>query len=278
MTAFALFLLALFAARVQHYATLPRRSRWNGYNTIQGTLDKNIDAPMVYRVLLPIIVTGLRRVMDAQNAYETARALLLWLALVCVNMVWGWQVAVLWLVFVMSAQIYDTWCYTGEVIGISLALSGDPALAVIGVVAHGMSRETVLINGFVYWLATGDALGGILLSGAAAAVFHGVRLVQGRHPLYCDRFQLRANWELLTFQRQSIRNQFEPGLMYAPYLNLIVIALALMGAWLSGPIGWAVPAIVATTVTMGKINEYRLQIAVMPWAAIAVIHLLTAGV
>lgn len=220
---------------------------------------------MRYRVLLPYL-TVLTKI-DLPNSYEIWRTIMLWLAMMAVAGQWGFSIAVLWLVFVMSAQIWDTWCYTGEAIGISLALSGNPFAALAGILVHGMSRETVLLNGFIYWLATGDVVTGIVLTFAAVAVYLFVRLYQGIKPLYCDRFLLKQNIE-------QLKKPTEPFIFYAPYINLIAIALALFGAILSGSIGWAVPVLVSANVIMGKIDEYRLQIAVAPWIGLALLELL----
>jgi len=258
--------LAILAARIQYYATKPRRSFFNGIMTIPATLKKKIDAPMNYRVLMPYLVKATPR-MSHENSYEIWRVILLWASLVCVNAAWGASIAFLWLIFVMSAQIHDTWCYTGEAIGISLCLLGNPYLAALGIVLHGLSRETVLITGFVYWLATGDVVTSVYLGALSLAVFFGVRIFQGEKPLYCNRFMIAENIKML-------RKPKEPFILYAPYINLIVIFLALVGAYLSGRIGWVVPVILGASVTMGRIDEYRLQIAVAPWIGLAIERML----
>ena len=262
-------ILAIFGGRIQHYASYPRRGVWNGMLTVKKTLSKNIQAPMVYRVLLPLLVRPLlKRGWSLENAYEFARVGLLWVALLVTADYWGWQITILWLLLAMSAQIYDTWCYTGEMIGITTALMGNPYLAILGTIPHGMSRETVLINGFVYFLATKDFAGAAVVQLCAFAVYLAVRSMQGEHKLYCNRWMIKENIRQLT------QKPVEPSIFHAPYMNLIIIVLALLGAFLMGDIGWTVPVLLAATLTMGKINEYRLQIPLMPFVAVALIWLL----
>jgi len=265
----AWLILAIFAGRIQHYTSFPRRGVWNGYYTVKKTLAKNIQAPMVYRVLLPYLVKPLlKRGMELDDAYELVRVGLLWAALVVVNDYWGITVTLLWLVLMLSAQIYDTWCYTGEMIGITAALMGNPWLAILGTIPHGLSRETVLINGFVYWLATGDIWGAALVTLCALAMFLVVRVEQGEHKLYCDRWQIRQNVKML------FEHPISPVIFHAVYLNIGVIVLSFIGAYMLGPIGWLVPVLLCATLTMGKLNEYRLQIPLMPFAAVALLRML----
>jgi len=249
--------------------SVPRRGIWNGMLTVKRTLAKNHKAPMVYRVLLPYLIRPLlKRGWELEDAYEFARVGLLWACLVVTADYWGWQVTVLWLLLAMSAQIYDTWCYAGEMIGITTALMGNPWLAIMGTVPHGLSRETVLINGFVYWLATGDVWGAVLVTLCAAAVLLAVRAEQGEHELYCDRFQIKQNIKML------LKRPDMPVVFHAPYLNIIIIILSLLGAYMMGRVGWMVPVMLAATLTMGKLNEYRLQIPLMPFAAVALLRML----
>ena len=259
------FILAVLAARIQHVASFYRRGPFNGFLTVNETNNKSTNAPMVYRVLIPWLMklTPFRGVV----AYEFWRTFLLWLALVLVAGYWGHFAAVVWLVFVMSAQMYDTWCYTGETIGITLALTGNLPAAMLGAFVHGLSRETVLINGFVYWLATGDTPGAVILVLWSGCVFLYVRHKQGKKPLYCDRFMIARNWRILTRRETPKVEGADVPFFYGAWINIGIIILSLVGAYYSGRIGWTVPVIVLSTVTMGKINEYRLQIPVAVWAA-----------
>ena len=262
-------ILAIFAARLQNIVNQPRRGGWNGFLTVKPTIEKRIQAPMRYRVLIPWLM---KRNPTSITLYEFWRVILLWIALLCVASYWGSVVAVIWLVFVMSAQIFDTWCYTGETIGITLALMGNPIGAVLGIFIHGMSRETVLINGFVYWLATGDIIGGALLTVFAFAVFYGVRWYQGHADLYCNRWAIKKNVNYI-FMRESTRSkEADTLLFYAPYLHLALIALSFYGAYLTGKIGLTVPVMVLASVTMAKLNEFRLSIPVAVWAAYAIVE------
>jgi hypothetical protein len=266
------FVVAVLVARVQHYATLPRRGQYNGIETMEATLNRTAKAPMVYRVLMPYLVKITP--LDDENAYELWRTLLLWGALLSVYSVWGVSATLFYAVFVASAQIYDTWCYNGETIGIHTALLGVPALAIVGILLHGTSRETVLINGFVYWLATGDILGGLALSAFAMLIFYAVRKAQGKREMYCDRFVYKDNWKLLRKKIDPIRLFPEPHIIYSPYITLIAIALVLFGAYHVGIVGLFVLPFILANVTMGKINEYRLYIALSPFVWVALERML----
>ena len=256
-------ILVLFAATLQNIVNQPRRGSWNGVLTVSGTLDKSIQAPMVYRVLVPFLM---RRNPKSLNTYEFIRLVLLWVSLLCVSAYWGASTAVVWLVFVMSAQIFDTWCYTGEAIGVTMALLGNPIGALLGTFIHGLSRETVLINGFVYFLATGDFLWSVAITVFSLTVFFGVRLYQGKHPLYCERIMLKHNISFLLKQESTRSKESDVPLFYSPYLNMILIAVSLYGAYLSGYIGLVVVVYVACTFTFGKVNEYRLNLVPAMWA------------
>ena len=266
-------ILAILAARIMHITTKYRRGVYNGFITIEATLKKNTSAPMVYRLLIPHL-TKFFPSLPLVWRYEFWRTLLLWLALLLVSQYWGLAIALIWLLFVMSAQVYDTWCYTSETIGLTLALMGDPFAAAIGIFVHGMSRETVLINGFVYWLATGDAVGGICLTLWAGAVFGYVRVKQGKHKLYCDRFPPRRNWKILTREEQpTVEGDFVP-FFYGAWINVGMSLVALYGAYLVGRIGWFVPVMIAMNFAMAKANEYRLLIPVATFAAVALERML----
>ena len=257
-------LLSLFAATLQNIVNQPRRGNWNGFLTVKRTLDKSIQAPMVYRVLVPFLM---RRNPKSLTLYDSIRLVLLWIALLCVSAYWGSTTAFVWLVFVMSAQIYDTWCHTGEAIGVTMALMGLPVGALLGTFIHGLSRETVLLNGFIYFVATGDILWSAIIAAFSACVFFGVRWYQGKHELYCERVMIKHNIKYLLKQEKPSGKEADIPLFYAPYLNVILIAVSLYGAYLSGWVGLVVPLYVAATFTFGKINEYRLNLVPAMWAA-----------
>ena len=112
--------------------------------------------------------------------------------------------------------------------------------------------------------------GGLALSALAFAVFYGVRWYQGHADLYCDRFRILDNIHYLLLKKSTRAKEADTLLFYAPYLHVILIALSLYGAYLTGRIGFVVPVMVLASVTMGKMNEYRLSLAVAVWAAYAI--------
>ena len=249
------FLLALCLTRVQYMATkFNQNARWNGRGAIPSVLDKTADAPMVYRVLAAWTIG--KRV----NLYQPFQFILIWLALYSVWLVWGMNVLLITCVLLVATFWYDYFDNWPELIGLSLSLVSFP-LALLGVAIHGLSRETAPLCGLAYALHSGDWIGGGIISATGFAILWLVRRIQGKHPLYCDRWMIRKNLSLLK------------SLNVGALISVLFCLLALAGAW--GRWDGLIPlALIGAGWTMAKGDETRVFSAALPWAALFVEKLL----
>lgn len=250
-----ILILAVCLHRIQYLATRHNmKSHWNGYGSIAGVCDKSTEAPMVYRVLVPMLVG---RNASAKK-YEAVRFLLILAALVSVYAAWGRDVMIVTAGLLTVTFYFDYWDWCAEIIGLSLALVSLP-LALAGVVIHGLSRETAPLAGLVYALHFRDPLGGAIVALLGVAVLLTVRAVQGEHKLYCKRVMWKENLAMLR-GGQVITGQ------WSVYYSVLVSLLALAGAW--GKLdGLVVPAIVGAGWAFAKANETRVFAAALPYAA-----------
>jgi len=122
------------------------------------------------------------------------------------------------------------------------------------VVLHGLSRETAPLPGLVYALHFRDVWGGLLIAAVGFTVLQFVRLVQGTHPLYCDRWMVRRNLRELR------------GLKLGSLFSVGVSVLSLLGAW--GRLdGFIVPVILGAGWSMAVAAETRVFLPAIPYAA-----------
>lgn len=253
-------ILAICLSRIQYISgRFNEKAIWNGYGSIESTLNKTADAPMAYRVLLPWIF-GLMN-GNLIERYEIIRFALMWIMLLSVNLVWGLPVMLVFCVLLTATLWYNYWDFMPEVIGITLAMSGNIYLALFGIIIHAMSRETFIIDAPVFVMVSNNWLAGYLLLFVAVYVYLIVRYIQGEHPLYCKRWMITDNYKMII-------TPIRPYLLYAPYISIGLCALALSGAWIYGQwVGLLVPVMVIAGLTMARINETRVFTSVLPFAA-----------
>lgn len=244
---------------------------WNGAGAITGVIHRSTKAPMLYRVLVPWLTWGLRKAgMPLLTAYELVKIALTGFALWSVELAWGPGVALAVAAILPATFMYDYWDWAGELLGLSLCLSGDFWLALVGVWVWGLSRDTVLVGGLAYFLVTGDWLGGIGLTAAGVIMFAALRIIQGRQPSYCKTIWIKDNWQII----KDLYRLERPYWMGSVVISLLVCLLALAAAWSTGWIGIMVPVLIAAGFVFGKINETRIFTAIVPWVGYAIIHLL----
>lgn len=248
-------LLALCLARVQYVACKFNQSaRWNGLGAIPGVQARVAGAPMAYRVLA---AWALGKHANP-NWYQVFMLALIWGALYSVYLAWGSTVMLITAILLTVTFWYDYWDIWPELIGFSLALVSFP-LALIGVAIHGLSRETAFLVGLVYGLHSNDWLGAAILTITGVVILALVRVIQGKHPLYCDRFMISVNKDLLI--------HFKPPYILSPqHISLVVCALACAGAWGRAD-GLIVPVLIGAGWILAKGNETRIFAAVLPYAA-----------
>lgn len=222
---------------------------WSGYGAIDGVLNKNSDAPMVYRVLVPWIIRDVKL-----WKYEICQVILIYISIVSIYTAWNLSIVSMSMILLTVTFWYDYWDWTLEVIGLSLALVSFP-LSILGVMLLGLSRETAPLVGLVYALHTKNFLGGAIISIIGFIVLYIVRKIQGKHPLYCKRWMIKENIELL---KKGNISAWLSVLLVAMYLPTVFIRPEAIGLFL----------LVIAGLTMAKVNETRVFVAVIPYVAL----------
>jgi hypothetical protein len=224
-------------------------SRWNGYGAIDGVLNKSSDAPMVYRVLVPWLIGRNIKLWK----YNIIQTVLIYIAIISLWKVWCLNVTLITMILITLTFWYDYWDWTVELTSLSFSLVSFP-LALFGALALGLSRETAPLVGIVYALHSHDYLGGLLISLIAILTLLIVHKVQGKHKLYCDRWMYKVNWKLI--KSGDVKTWLSIGiiLLYLPMVFIRQDAIGLL-------------PIVLTGLTMAKINETRVFVAIVPYAA-----------
>lgn len=226
-------------------------ARWNGYGAIEGVLNKSSDAPMVYRVLVPWLVGRNIKLWK----YEAMQVIMVCSSLISLYLAWhSINIILMSSVLLIASFWYDYWDWTAEIIGVSLALVSLP-LAFLGVIIHSLSRETAPLVGLVYALHSHDYLGGALISCIAILTLLIVRKIQGKHKLYCKRWMIYENIELL--KKGNISG----------WLSITMIILYLLALPLRMEAMGLLPLVIAC-ITMAKINETRVFVSIVPYAAL----------
>lgn len=227
-------------------------SKWNGYGVIEGVVSKNIQAPMVYRVLVPWIIGKNKTLWK----YELCQTILIYCSLLSIYIAWNTLIVLISVILLTLTFWYDYWDWNIELIGFMFGLMSLP-LALLGVILLGMSRETAPLIGLIYILHSHDYLGGSILILTSILILIGVRMIQGKHDLYCKRFMIVENWNLLkNYNVQA-------------WLSVLLCTLGIIGAW-NRPEFIIVPVITILGMTMAKINETRVFVGVVPYAALLI--------
>jgi len=231
-------------------------SQWNGYGAIESVQNKTAAAPMIYRVLFPWLIGK-----PTMAKYQALQVTFITGALLSVYLAWGLPVMLVSAVLITGTFLFDYWDWSAELIGFSLALVSFP-LAVLGVILHGLSRETAPLVGLVYALHFQDINGGLVLSFVGFAVLVLVRRVQGKQRLYCDRWMYKRN--LAELKKPHLGN---------PYFSIGLTVLSLWGAW--GRLdGLIVLPVIGAGWLMAVAAETRVFIPLIPYAAYGLIKVL----
>lgn len=259
-----ILIVAYVVAKAQHEISRPNiGARWNGFGALHDTYVKKSLSPMIYRILVPYLWSWTRNVVknDAER-YGAIRFLLVVYMLLSVYIAVGFWSTIIFSILLIATFWFDYWDYAPEVAGVALCMTGDPWLAAIGIVLWGLSRETVLIAGPAFFLVAGDYYSSALLACLSLFTFLAVRKIQGHKPLYCERWMIRRNWELL------FRPKY-PGLFNAVWVTIATCVLSLAGAIIVGePVGLIVPVFIVAGLTMAKIDETRVLAPCLIWVAL----------
>jgi hypothetical protein len=250
---------------------------WNGCGAVVNVVKRTAQAPMAYRVLVPWLIHGIARLakrkMELRQWYWNLRDTLMALALIGAAHVYGWQpVPLLAFTLAMVAlQQYDYWDCWVEIAALCCALTGNPLVAGVGIVAHALSRENWPLTAICYVLVSRSYASGaaILLVGAAA--FVAMRLYVGRKERYCKLLGLS---QIVTLKKVGRWLQ-TPGwrFMWEPLGVLLLLAGAAMffcGQWLPSPFAETriIPAMICGSgAVFGRVQEPRVVGASALWIA-----------
>lgn len=274
-------LVALFLGYALEYAQMATcapnyGTQWNGYGQIDLVNQRaGGNYPTLYRVLVPWLIwvleklfPGVRRV----NWYEAIKAILNAGAIWAVWRAWDFETAAVFCILLLLTFKFDYWDWASEVIGISLAMTGDLRLAVVGVVIHGLSRETALIAPVGYVWMTGDWIGGAGLLALAGTVLLAVHLWKDKGRLLRvvtvgRMYFLRLTWEKIRQMNAYYPMAFGDMFIAMVYSGIILVAV------LQFPAGWIIPAgLLAAGWLLAQPEEVRIFSACLPWVAAMIVR------
>ncbi len=271
-------LMALVLDRVHlKLSTGTYGSPYCGLGTVDPVNSRQAESPMAYRTLLPWLIALVERIIPGLKAhrlpalYEPLRILIMAAALAAIAQAVSPLAALIVAVLLGVTFYFDYWDWAVELLGLALALTGNPGAALIGGLLLGASRETAPLVAVTYVLITGDVGQGLQILGATLAVMLAVRLWAGRKPLYCERWMGRVN---LDDVRELFQNR--PFYLSEIAMTLLVTGLTLW-AVLSGNAGpaWPVPlALLAAGWLMARAAETRVFTGCLLWVAIALVRVL----
>lgn len=239
----------------------------SGYATLDSIANNAALAPMAYRVLFPVIITGIERLIPPLRKqrlpllYEPLRILFLTLALTLTAHTIGTTGALVVAVFIVATVYFDYWDFTVELFAFAAALTGDLQLAVMGAGLAAFSRmETAGLVVLTYGLVTGN-VGGTLYTALAAVIpMLALRVWAGNRRLYCKRTMWRVNW-------RDVRNLFNnrPFYLSETAMSLVVTAFTI-AAVLSGAKAGLVPLILLVMGWIGgRAAETRIFMPCLLW-------------
>lgn len=266
----AWLLLSVCLDRAQTLIALPNYgARWNGIGAIEETLAKTTQAPMAYRVLVPWIVGAARKLgAPILETYQVLKVILMAGAFMAVHLAWGWETALVTAIILVATFQYDYWDWAPEMIGISLAIAGVFPLAIAGAVIHALSRETAMLIPLAYYLSTNNLPESLALLFVVGMILALVRFLQGKHPLYCDRWMVKRNLEGI----KAIRNM-RPFWLSGTFISLVICGLAAAFSLATGALAIIPLALIVSGWTMAVAEESRVFSSVIPWVAYACIRL-----
>ncbi len=248
-------------------------SPFNGFGAIDLVLHGKAKAPMSYRVLAPWICGALEKLHIERIAiYQALKILLNALAFLMVALAFGLPTAMLTAVLLLLTVKYDYWDWQAEMIGVCAGLTGSLPLAIGGGIVHGLSKETAPLTPLAYLVTTGDGVGTLLVGMATIGAMALPRLIYGKKPLYCERFQVRYNLKL--FDGFADRGMWKWGQWFHTDI-FIACALTLstgLAQFARLRLDGIIPAaILAAGWTMAKADETRVFALVIPWIAFALV-------
>lgn len=244
-------------------------SVYNGYGAIDLTVKRTIKAPMAYRLLVPILVTWIERTFKIQEKYrvflyQNIKVFFVILAAYSIIHVYGILIALIAFTILLATIQYDYWDWPIELAAVVFASGGQFVPALIIGILFAFSRETAPITGFIYWVATGDLAGGMIISGLIVLLMLAVRIFIGKRELYCKRVMWKDNLKLL-------QNYFKwkPFAYSQLFITTILTAGSLMSVIVNPQYWYSLIFIVAGWI-LAKADEPRVFSAVVPFISVMI--------
>lgn len=242
---------------------------YNGFGAIDLTARKELKAPMAYRVLVPHLVLWIEKILKTDLKYrifiyQNLKAFFVVLAAYSVIHVFGIIPAFITFSLLLLTIHFDYWDWPIELAAVVFAAGGLFVPALLLAILFAFSRETAPITGFIYWIASGDLAGGIVISGVALLLMVGVRIFVGKKELYCKRVMWKENLK-----------QFEKFWKWKPfaYSALFVTSMLTLGSLISvvvNPQYWYSIIFIIAGWILGKVDEPRIFSAVIPFIAVMI--------
>lgn len=269
MNFFAALLFAWGLERAQLIVCAPNyESLYNGLGAVNLVLRRETKAPMAYRVLVPWLIWFSETVLKTKNedraiVYEVIKIGLNACALWAVGEAFGVGAALGTAVLLLLTFYYDYWDWAVEMAGVVLAATGRIELALPGALLLGFSRETAPLAAVAFFLKTFDAPLSFVVLCAAVLPMAGVRLYVGRRALYCDRWQIRYNLDLLKNILKVVPVFYSPTFI-SVFLSVACVIGAAFRVWNDAT--WLVPlAAIGAGWTLAKADETRVFSLALPW-------------
>jgi len=165
---------------------------WNGFGAAQNVLNKSSDAPMAYRILMPLLLWKI------PNQYKLIFYFIFnWLltfAMLSTSFLFFGLNVTLFLALLIPITIrYDYWDWIPELGGVIACMSGNLPVAIIWSILSALSRETSLALPIV-WMASGFEVKYSMILALIVGVFrYGVFRWQGNKKKYCETIMLDRN-------------------------------------------------------------------------------------
>lgn len=253
--------------RAQMVMSAPNyNSPWNGFGCIDLVNKREARAPMAYRVLVPWLVAlieGSKARISRVTIYSALKLAGVVYAFYAVSGWIGMPGALIVFMLLLVTVQYDYWDWTFELGGLALAMSGNIWLTIVGMLLWLASRETWPLAPVAYWLVSHETYWAFMVLMLGAFFYILLHMYIGKRALYCKRFMIRENWNLV-----KMIYKYEP-VFYVPALASIILTVIVIASVIKLPLGWPLPLVIlAAGWTMGKADEPRIFSAALPWAAI----------
>ncbi len=251
---------------------------WNGYGALELTYKRDIKAPMAYRILVPILVMWIEKLIPTKinermeekkvikriTIYEFIKIVLNVYMIWALDQAFGTTITLITLLMITSTFMYDYWDYSMELGGLAMIMTGDPMLACIGAFLWGLSRETALIAPLAYYLATFDQLGTMQVAATGIGSFVLTRMWAGKKERYADMVMINRNLnELMELPKHY--PVFEHPMFYTVVYTLLALVF-IATVWIY-PIHLIPLIILAAGWIMGVAVETRMFVITFPFIA-----------